>query len=422
MWGCPGPARSTGGGTAFTNYQVYSERPQLIVLRGCKDVGVDDVLLTNPGMFTFWMIQCERVRIDGLRVRSLGSPNNDGMTIDGCRDVFIANADIHSIDDCIGFKTSDRDHPIDGVVITNCILSSRCAAIRIGPDASADIENVTVSNCVIRDTGLNGIKIQEALGATMRNLAFSNIVMDNVKGPISIRCSGWSAGPYVGLWQAFDDATWTNGKLENVLFDNIRATVPEMIAMTPALEGSPAGWLNLTKLRLGISITGTARTRPRDITFNNIDITFPGGGSAQEGARRKVPDLERDYPEMYMFGELPAYGLYLHHVSGVVLNNVRFRLGREDLRPAIVGDDVDDLELSGFKAEGSKGAESLIRLENSRTVTITNSRPLNAVGTFLRVEGAASAGIRLSGTGEGLAQKVWEPALGATAGAVTASR
>lgn len=414
-----GSGRIDGRGTTFTNYKVYSERPQLVVLRGCRNVRVNDVLLTNPGMFTFWMIQCEQVRIDGLRVRSLGSPNNDGMTIDGCRDVFITNSDIHSIDDCIGLKGSDRNHPTDGVVITNCILSSRCAAIRIGPDAAADIENVTVSNCVIRDTGLNGIKIQEALGATMRNMTFSNIVMERVKGPISIRCSGWNAGPYVGLWQAFDDASWANGKLENILFDNIRATVPRMIKMTPELEGSPAGWLNLTKLNLGISITGTTKTRPRDITFSNIDVTFEGGGTAPEGARRNVPDLEREYPEMYMFGELPAYGLYLHHVSGVVLNQVRFRLGQEDLRPAIVADDVDDLELTGFKAEGHRNAESLIRLENCQTVTMAGSRPLNGIGTFLRVEGTKSAGIQLSGTREDSFEKITEYAFGANAQAVT---
>ena len=379
-------------------------------------------LNAKPLALSFWMIQCERVWIDGIRVRALHSPNNDGMTIDGSREVYVSNVNIHSVDDCIGLKSSDPGHPVSDVVITNSILSSRCAAIRIGPDAAADIENVTVSNCVIRDTGLGGIKIQQAMGTTMRNMTFSNIVMDNVKAPVSIRSAGWNEGLYVGLWQKFDDARWEQGRLQNILFNNIVATVPVLIAPSERLADSPASWLNLTSLNLGISITGTERTRPEGITFSNVDITFAGGGSAAEGARRNLPDLAREYPEVYMFGALPAYGLYMHHASGIVLDNVRFRLRQPDLRPAIVADDVDELELSGFKAAGSREAESLIRLENSRAVTIDRTRPLNPVATFLRVEGANSSDIRVSAPPAGLETELWHAASAAPADAVTVVR
>ena len=111
---------------------------------------------------------------------------------------------------------------------------------------------------------------------------------------------------------------------------------------------------------------------------------------------------------MFMFGDLPAYGLYMHHVNGVVLNNVKFHLEEEDLRPAIVCDDVDDLELSGFKAEGSKNAESLIRLENTRNIFINSSRTLNEIGLFLKLEGSHTQGIKLAGNNLDLATKVME--------------
>jgi hypothetical protein len=102
----------------------------------------------------------------------------------------------------------------------------------------------------------------------------------------------------------------------------------------------------------------------------------------------------------------------------VVLNNVRFGLNNEDLRPAIVCDDVDDLELTGFKAAGSKKAASLIRLQNSSNVFINGSRPANGIGTFLRVEGAKSKDIRLSGNKLNLAGKAVETGDGAKPGAV----
>jgi len=89
--------------------------------------------------------------------------------------------------------------------------------------------------------------------------------------------------------------------------------------------------------------------------------------------------------------------LYVHHASGIVLNNVQFRVESGDFRPAIVCDDVEDMELIGFKADGYADAESLIRFQNVRGGFITSSRPLCPVGTFLQVEGADSEKICLHG-------------------------
>ena len=261
-----------------------------------------------------------------------------------------------------------------------------------------NIERVAVSNCVIRDTHLNGIKIQESFGAAMKDLVFSNIVMDNVKGPISLRLAGWGMG--IGnVWAVFDDSKWEKGELRNVLFENIRATSPNR------------EW--------GISITGASRARTQEITFSNMDITFSGGGTAKEAARREVPDLERDYPECYIFGVLPAYGLYAHHADGITLNNVRFHLQSPDLRPAIVCDDTRDLEIAGLKAEGNAQGEALIRLQRVQGATIADSRPLNAIGCFLQVEGVGSRSIFLRSLRPDLVGKAVQYGAGAPPDAVS---
>ena len=41
-----------------------------------------------------------------------------------------------------------------------------------------------------------------------------------------------------------------------------------------------------------------------------------------------------------MFGELPAWALYVRHVKGLTLSNVRFSLRDTDFRPAFVFDDT----------------------------------------------------------------------------------
>jgi hypothetical protein len=366
-----------GQGKAFPSTDKDA-RPVLIRLRDCHDVRLEGFLVKESPSFGVHPIHCRQMRIEGLRIDSRANPNTDGIDLDGCQDVFVSNCNIRSGDDSIALKTIERGSPCRDIVITNCVLSSTCAAIRIGPDAVTNIERVCVSNCVIRDTGMNGVKIQMAFGAVVRDLVFSNLVMDNVTGPISIRLAGWKLGAG-NVWAVFDDRDWEKGELRNILFENIRARVP---------GGG---------VKSCISITGTPRTKPREITFSNLDISFPGGGTAEEAARRTVPDLERDYPEYGIFGVLPAYGLYVHHAQGVTLNNVRFHLEGDDLRPAIVCDDVQDIELAGLRADGCRKAESLIRLQDTQGVFITGTRVLQPVGTFLRVEGAGSQRIVLKG-------------------------
>jgi hypothetical protein len=366
-----------GQGKAFRNGEK-DPRPALIRLRDCRSVRLEGFLVKDAASFGVHPIHCRQVRIEGLRIDSLVQPNSDGIDVDGCQDVFISNCNIHSGDDSIALKTIEPGAPCRDVVITNCILSSLCAAIRVGPDAVCDIERVCASNCVIRDTNLNGVKIQGSFGVVMRDMVFSNMVMDNVTGPISIRLAGWKMGAG-NIWAVFDDSNWEKGQLRNILFENIRARVPK------------------DSFKSGISITGTPRTKPRQITFNNVDISFPGGGTADEARRRSVPDLERDYPECFIFGVLPAYGLYAHHAGGITLNNVRFHLEAEDLRPAIVCDDVQNLDLRSIDADGHPKAESLIRLQDTQAALITGARVLNPIGTFLRVEGQGSERLHLKG-------------------------
>lgn len=326
-----------GGGIQFGTAEG-NVRPVTVRFRGCREVRISDVLVKDAAAFAVHLIQCRQVRVEGLRIDSQVRPNNDGLDIDGCQGVFITNCTITTGDDSIALKALEPGHPCRDVVIANCILSSHCAGIRVGPDAVADIERVTVSNCVIRDTGLNGVKIQQTLGARMRDMIFSNLVMDNVAGPISVRLAGWAKGSMA--WAVFDDSAWERGELSNIVFANIRAVVPANNAKGAA--------------KSCIQITGTPHTRPRGITFSNLDISFPGGGTAEEAARREVPDHALVYPEITMFGVLPAYAVYLHHADDITLDNVRFDCRAEEARPPIVADDVRGLQLACVRDRGQE--------------------------------------------------------------------
>src|SRR5206468_6812141 len=94
------------------------------------------------------------------------------------------------------------------------------------------------------------------------------------------------------------------------------------------------------------------------ISLSDIQITFEGGGTAEEAARRDVPKTAGEYFEL---GVLPAYGLYARNVRGLTLQNVRFEVTKPDLRPAMVFDHVEDAAVNGLSVQGCAKAESVLR-------------------------------------------------------------
>lgn len=389
--GIEGKGVIDGQGTIYGGTGMPSEgdrRPRLLYLMRCANLTLRDVTFKNAGLWAVHLVACDNLRIEGITVDSWMYYCNDALDIDSCQDVFISNCNLSSEDDVIALKNT-LERPCRNIVITNCIMSSRCAALRFGPESLGGFENITVSNCVIRDTYMCGIKLQMVEGGRMENITFSNLVMDNVTGPISIRLGRWER---TESWSRTEDGKVREpGTLRNVLISNVRARVPASFSV----PGRPDLGSTEVECKSPISISGIPGHMIEGITLDNIHITYPGGGTRAEGDRREIPEAENAYPEFNMFGLLPAYGLYIRHARGIVLRNVRLELEKPDGRPAMVCDDAQNLEIAGLRAESSPEAESLLRLHNSRDVWIHDCRPEDEVETFLQVEGEHSSGISL---------------------------
>ncbi len=73
---------------------------------------------------------------------------------------------------------------------------------------------------------------------------------------------------------------------------------------------------------------------------------------------------------------MPAYGVFIRHVKNLELANVEVGFEKEDLRPAIVANDVDELEIDGFKAQLADGVAAA-KLEGVKGLVIRNSPVLD---------------------------------------------
>jgi hypothetical protein len=130
-----------------------------------------------------------------------------------------------------------------------------------------------------------------------------------------------------------------------------------------------------------------------------VQVTYAGGGTAELAAKRKIPQISREYFGVWSEEPAgpPAYGLYARRVKGLTLHNVRFTVSAPDLRPAIVLDDVQDVMLNALSVQGNPEAESVLRFRNVSDVLVSAPRVLTRSPAFLQLEGTNNANVILDG-------------------------
>jgi hypothetical protein len=370
-----GKGDNTGPGQKSSD--GYFHRPHLMIFYQCKNLRVRDIFLTASAYHCMRVLECRYVYLQGIRIHNRVNKNNDGFHLVGNQYVHIANCDVACQDDACALFGSNKF-----VTVTNCTFSTRWSIFRFG---GGEAENITVSNCVIYDTFGCPVKIRCGARSRVENVSFSNLIMRNVTGPISIGLDSTSR-------RRPDANPPTPGIVRNISFNGIRATVVatgRQFADLPFPNAFRPG-----ETRTCIALNGVGDEFLQNISFSDVHVTYEGGGTAEEAAVRDVPKLAGEYFEL---GVPPAYALYARNVRGLTMQNVRFEVATPDLRPALVLDHVANASINGLSAQGNSKAESLLRFVDSRDVLMTASRVLTPAARLLQVEGAANEAITIDG-------------------------
>ncbi|MBN1479699.1 glycoside hydrolase family 28 protein [candidate division KSB1 bacterium] len=348
-----------GQGEAFKDRRSYDDpykrRPYLIRMIDCRDISIKDITLVNSPMWVQHYLACDNLHIDGISVRSHVAGNNDGIDIDACRHVRIANCHIESGDDAIVLK-STTNRACEDVVVTNCLLSSHCNAFKLGTESSGGFVNILFSNSTIYDTRLAAIALETVDGGRLERVNVNNIVINKAGTAIFVRL-GNRARPFLADTTADQPGI---GSLRNV---NISHIIADSIGP------------------IGCSITGIPAQSVRDIRLSDIFINYIGGGSLPP-AETVVPEHEASYPEFHMFGVLPAYGFYIRHVDTVSIHNMHLSYAEPDERPALYFEDVQNITLFDFFAQLESAAPALVRMKNVNSGLVHGCR-IRGISTFL---------------------------------------
>ena len=363
------PKQQKGGGQ-----MEWGQSPFAVRLVECRNLTVRDVTIRNCPMVALRIVAGQNVLVDGVVIDNRVRISCDGIEIVSSREVCVSNCRVNSWDDGICIKSASAD-PCRNITISNCTVSSLCNAIKFGTESNAGFENIAVSNCVIEGgemdgwRSINGLALEIVDGGVMDQVLVSNLSIRGVRTAIFIRL-----GNRARLYSQNQPKPGI-GVLKNVRISQVLAEV--------------------TNPEYCCSITGEPGHPVENVVLENVQVRYPGGGTP-EAASRTVPEKPAAYPESIMFGPLPAYGMYCRHARHVTLRNVQFELAKPDARPAIVCDDVEDLDLSGLKAANS-GSEPLIRLTQVRRALLQGCQPAGDVEAFVSVEGDRSTDVALLG-------------------------
>ena len=311
-----------------------------ISLKNCHNVQLRDFQILQGGWFGILATGVDNLLIDGLTIDT----NRDGMDIDCCRNVRIANCAVNSPwDDGIVPKSSyalGYARATENVEITNCYVTGawqlgtmldgtwkrfapesrvpHTGRIKFGTESNGGFRNITISNCVFE--GCRGLALETVDGALLEDVSITNITMrEIVSAPIFLRLGARLRGP---------EESTKPGRLARVRISNVVCSNANS--------------------RFGCIVSGIPGHAIEDLTLHDIYIQHQGGGTREQAAITPEED-EQKYPEPNMFGPMPSQGFYLRHVKNVSLSEIEIAAMAEDARPAFVLQDVSGAELFHIK-------------------------------------------------------------------------
>jgi hypothetical protein len=312
-----------GQGDAFGG--VEGTRPVLVWTVLSQRLRFQNLYLMKGAVWGLVNMENDHVLIRNVNLQS-NFITHDGLDVVDGSDITVDDCAISSGDDAMCPKSGVR-RGIDGLVVKNSIFSGNGTSggsngIKFGTATYGTIKNATIVDDYVKNVQYAAMAVESRHGSDVHDVSFQRIEFANV-------------GSAFFVYLAQQDTTHPAsdvpklGSIDRVSFTDIR--------------GSTSSWGNSP--HQGSLITGhifNGTTYPlTNLSFTNAAISFIGGlGNVPADPVEAMPN---QYPESNMFGDLPAWGYYLRHVSGVTFTNCTTSVVNADARQKLVTTDVSGL-------------------------------------------------------------------------------
>ncbi len=266
-------------GAAFLDYDIpddkrafYGERADKIPARpkaritrpllfqACRGVTVSGIRLKDSPCWTLVFQGSSNIRVTQIDIANHPrTPHSDGIHLSGCDRAIISDCNMVCGDDCIAITSlMDYSKECRNIVISNCILSSSSAAIRIGHIHSR-VSNVLVNNVCITQSN-RGLAIFAGDNGLVQHVKLSHLTMDTHiltrewwgRGEPIVLCSANSTGRIsdVSIEDVYADAenkAVAVGRIDNLRLRDCQITLTDRGGRDHAREYdiSPNGRLDV---------------------------------------------------------------------------------------------------------------------------------------------------------------------------------
>lgn len=287
-------------------FKNVDPRPHLLTVVAGKNIRIRDLNIVNSAYWTVHLIGCDDVAIDNITLlNSLKVRNSDGIDLDHSKNVRISNCYIESGDDCICLKNRreyEEFGPCENITVSNCTMTSRSCAIKIGSENMDRISHVVINNCIIKKSN-RGIGIQNRDEGTVSEVLFSNIIIDShlfsdvwwgKAEPIYVTAYARASGNHKDAGWRFPKGETQGrvGEVRNIYFSNIKCTSEN-----------------------GIYVGGESVGKVSGITFDEVDLQIGKITPIKGGAYDRRPANV----EGIIKGRTSAF--YIDKANGVKIRN-----------------------------------------------------------------------------------------------------
>jgi polygalacturonase len=333
---------------------------QMIIFSACRNVTIEDVLITNAPFWTVHFADCDSVRVSGIRLfNNIMVPNGDGLDFTSSSNIVVSDCDIRVGDDAIAITGYDHhfdlpgftgiSHPSENITVTNCNLVSRSAAIRIGGLDQNTMRHYVFSNLTITSSN-RGIGVFQRAEGSIEDMTFSNVV-------IRTRLhtgDWWGQGEPIHVSAIRVNEKGPIGRIKGLKFSHVVATGES-----------------------GIVVYGTKESVIEDVSFEDVDFRL------DDSPLNPVAGGNFDFRPVFdqrlsLFAhDIPAF--FAQHVRNLRLRDVSVEWGSVKepyFTNAVQVADYEDVVIDGLRGDASPASfdKAPVRLRNGRGARVTNVR------------------------------------------------
>ena len=256
--------------------EEYAVRSCFLELYDCEDILIEGISIENSSYWTVHPVWSKNITIRNVTISSpYGTPNTDGINIDGCNRVLVEDCRVLSGgDDIIAIKSGrgsdgwNMGRVCENVIIRNCKGSDIVGGgIVVGSEMSGGVNNILAENCHFeRVYSCIKVKSKKGRGGYVKNMEYRNITGKNVKYGFNLTMKY----PYVDNAEDVTDPKIP--VLENYCVNNLKCDGVEFPIIIEGIEDGVFKNIYLEDVELNDSKNVVTVEMAENVNMSNVTI------------------------------------------------------------------------------------------------------------------------------------------------------